>query len=61
MNAKDNRGLTVLENILASDSREMEMALQMGVNPELCDGKGKIVEEFHDHEVGLQTYVVVFE
>ena len=37
MNAKDHRGLTILENILAIDSSEMEMALQMGVNPELRD------------------------
>ena len=40
VNAKDYRRLTVLENILASESYEMEMALQMAVNPELRDGEG---------------------
>ena len=61
VNAKDHRGLTVLENILASDSSEMEMALQMGVNPELRDGLGNTIEEFYNHQVGLQTYDIVVE
>ena len=41
----------------------MEMALQMGVNPELHDGQGKTIHwhEFYNHEVGLQTYEVVVE
>ena len=61
VNAKDHRGLTVLENILASDSSEMEMALQMGVNPELPDSQGKTIQEFYNYEVGLQTYDVVVQ
>ena len=61
VNAKDHNGLTVLENILASDSSQMEMALQMGVNPELRDGLGNTIEEFYNHQVGLQTYDIVVE
>ena len=33
VNAKDHGELTVLENILASDSCEIESALKVGVNP----------------------------
>ena len=61
MNAKDHRGLTILENILAIDSSEMEMALQMGVNPELRDGLGNTIEEFYKHQLGLQTCDIAVE
>ena len=61
VNAKDHRGLTVLENILGSDSSQLEMALQMGVNPQLPDGLGNTIEQFYNHQVGLQTYDIVVE
>ena len=61
VNAKDHNGLTVLENILASDSSKMEMALQMGVNPQLPDGLGNTIEDFYNHQVGLQINVIVVE
>ena len=59
--APDHRGPTGLENMLASDSHEMEMALQMGVNPQLPDGLGNTIEEFYNHQVRLQTYDIVVE
>ena len=58
VNAKDYRRLTVLENILASESYEMEMALQMGVNPKLRDGEGKTIEEFYNHKVGFKRMIL---
>ena len=61
VNAKDHNGLTVLENILGSDSSKMEMALLMGVNPQLRDGLGNTIEDFYNHQVGLQINVIVVE
>ena len=61
VNAKDHNGLTVLENILGSDSSQLEMALQMGVNPQLPDGLGNTIEDFYNHRIGLQTYEIVRE
>ena len=39
----------------------MDMALKMGVNPELRDGEGKTIVKFYKQEVALQTYDSVVE
>ena len=61
VNAKDSGGRTVLESVLGSDSHQMEMALNMGVNPEIRDGDGRNIEEFYKDEVARQKYDEVKE
>ena len=61
VNAKDSGGRKVLESVLRSDSYQMEMALNMGVNPEIRDGDGRNIVEFYKHEVALQKYDEVKE
>ena len=33
----------------------------MGVNSEIRDGEGRNIEEFYQHEVGLQKYDLMVE
>ena len=49
-------GLTLLENLLMKDSGEIEMALEMGVNPKLCDGKGRTIEQYYQTAVSSPLY-----
>ena len=39
----------------------METALQMGVNPQLPDGLGNTIQEFYNHQVGIQINDIVVE